>query len=1249
MEIKKLIKVLGFEPKENTTDVYIKKYSAVNNYAIEIDFDSKTINFGNKIKGESKTTQNFSQAENWVVLECVDRILTKGYKPEDITLEKVFPSGHGHSGRLDVFIQKNGKAFLMIECKTFGKEYEKELKNIYKNGGQLFTYFQNDTNTQYLMLYTSHLTGNKIDANWDIVKIEDHYRGAGNVADFYDRWSKVTYQNGIFEHWVTPYDFKNKLLTKKELLPLKETDSEAIFHGFMSILRKHSVSDEPNAFNKIFNLFLAKIYDEKKRDNDELDFQWREKIDDPVEFQIRLINLYQKGMYEFLRKEVEGISDNDFVFKTEEELQEKKKKWLMFNNVFAIKEVIDSESFDDNHRVLKEVVELLHKYQIRYPRRQAHLSDFFERLLTTGLKQKAGQFFSPPPITRFIVKSLPIKEMINEQLKGETAKLPAVIDYAVGSGHFITEVMEEYQNIIDNNIDTTDLYPDVIDDIEVWQRKKYDWAARYVYGIEKDYRLVKVAKVGCYFYGDGLAQIIHGDGLDSFKDSKSFVGRLKKINDSELEKFSIVVSNPPYSVPTFKGDLKNKNADKDFELFNLLTDKSSEIECLFIERTKQLLKEDGLTAIILPSSILTNTGNLHTKTREIIFQNFDVVAIAEFGSFTFMATNTSTVTLFLRRKYKKIDDLKKSCHQSIKNAKDVTINGIQKSLSKYVNHVWEDVSLEDYISLSKKKPNEKILAHDIYKEYRKNIKSKNEDDFWSLLLQREEEKLFYYVLTAPQKVVVVKSGSKTKEKQFLGYEFRNGKGSEGIHPVNGRSTIDDCTKMYNINNYNDAKKASTYINNAFKGKYFSEIDETLKENVFYTKLEEMLNFSRFEFDLNVSLNVKKKIKIETKWQEKRFDEVADIIRGVTYSKADQTIEETENIVLTADNITLNGDFEINKEVYLFDGFNVPENKKLKKDDIFMCFSSGSKEHLGKVAFIENDTNYLAGGFMGIIRTKDEVQPKYVYQLLNSLLRQSIRDIGSGSNINNLSGLINEVKIPVPPQNVQEKIVKEIEKIQQREKQIKTKLEVLKSTIFELIKIDNNKSAIALGKLLECINPDKNDYIKELDDDTIVSFLSMPDLSNEGKIIDFQKRAIKSVNKGFTFFQTNDVLFAKITPCMENGKGALIPKLTPNIGFGSTEFLVLRPNTNNIEPKLLYYYIQSEKLRIEAEKVMTGSSGHKRVPKSFIEQYLVPNYSLSEQQKIVSEIEKIEKQIEILEQELSEIPSKKVKVLHKHLN
>jgi type I restriction enzyme M protein len=79
METKKLIKTLGFKPKENASNIFIKKYD--NGYSIELDFDKKLINYGKKIKAESKTTQNFSQAENWVVLECVNRLLEKGYKP----------------------------------------------------------------------------------------------------------------------------------------------------------------------------------------------------------------------------------------------------------------------------------------------------------------------------------------------------------------------------------------------------------------------------------------------------------------------------------------------------------------------------------------------------------------------------------------------------------------------------------------------------------------------------------------------------------------------------------------------------------------------------------------------------------------------------------------------------------------------------------------------------------------------------------------------------------------------------------------------------------------------------------------------------------------------------------------------------------------------------------------------------------------------------------------------------------------
>lgn len=94
MNQNKLIQALGFKPKENTFGIFHKIYSDCDNYAIEIDFEKEIFIFGDRIKAENKTTQNFSQAENWVVLECINRLLEKGYKPENITLEKTWATGH---------------------------------------------------------------------------------------------------------------------------------------------------------------------------------------------------------------------------------------------------------------------------------------------------------------------------------------------------------------------------------------------------------------------------------------------------------------------------------------------------------------------------------------------------------------------------------------------------------------------------------------------------------------------------------------------------------------------------------------------------------------------------------------------------------------------------------------------------------------------------------------------------------------------------------------------------------------------------------------------------------------------------------------------------------------------------------------------------------------------------------------------------------------------------------------------------
>ena len=129
-----------------------------------------------------------------------------------------------------------------------------------------------------------------------------------------------------------------------------------------------------------------------------------------------------------------------------------------------------------------------------------------------------------------------------------------------------------------------------------------------------------------------------------------------------------------------------------------------------------------------------------------------------------------------------------------------------------------------------------------------------------------------------------------------------------------------------------------------------------------------------------------------------------------------------------------------------------------------------------------------------------------------------------------------------------------------------------------------------------------------------SFVPMPAVSEKGRIDASCHKPFSAVCKGFTYFAENDVLFAKITPCMENGKGAVAKELKNGIGFGSTEFHVLRPLKNVSNPIWLYVITMFPKFRSDAEKVMTGTGGQRRVPISYLEQYPIscPPIELQEQ-------------------------------------
>ena len=1208
--MRKLAQVIGFQPKENAKDIFIKKYQ--DGYVIEIDFHREIINYGDKIICESKTTQNFSQAENFVVLECVNRLLEKGYKPESIILEPTWKLGHRDKGRLDILVKKEDKAYLMIECKTFGKEFDDELKKMKKDGGQLFSYFQQDKNAEILMLYTSELKNNKIDFKNEFIVINEDYRLAPTVKDFYTIWSKETLYQGFWEN--EPYNFKRKKFTKADLIELNEEASTKIFHEFASILRKHSVSDKPNAFNKIFNLFLAKLYDEAKGEDDELEFHWRED-DNAVDFQVRLINLHRDGLFAFLEKEIEGIDERDFQANSKEELLEKKKKVLKFNNILAIKEVLDDASFDENHRVLKDVVKLLEKYQIRYPRKQQHLSDFFEKLLTTGLKQEVGQYFTPPPITKFIVRSLPIKEMILNEANNQVAKLPAVIDYAAGSGHFITEAMEEYQDVINAiDIEKDIKYPNAKNEISAWKANPYNWAAKYVYGIEKDYRLVKVAKVGCYFYGDGVAQVIHGDGLDSFETSKTYKGLLKdntNLEDSTKAKFSLVLSNPPYSVYDCKDDLEYIGAEKDFTLYKYLTEDSNNIECLFVERTKHLLKDDGIAAIVLPTSIMYNKG-IQTKTREIILQFFEIIAIVELGGNTFMATNTPTATLFLKRKNNQESiKIKNYVNKFYTEFIDNTINQIEKPISKYVNYVWSTISFDDYISLLKKEPTKAVTEHEIYREYRKKIKVKKDNEFWDKLIETEKDKIVYFLLAYHQRnIVLVKSGEKDAEKQFLGYWFSNRRRSEGMHSIKDGKTIDESTKLYNPNDNNDFSKTSSYIYNAFLGSHNLEIEENLKENISYIDLLDMLSFDRADFEKDISTSAKKKITIESKWEQVKISQIAsDLFAGGDLPKNDYSKIKTDKY-----QIPIYANSSENKGIYGY-------TNKSRVDKA--CVTISARGTIG-YTIVRDEPFFPIVRLLVLIPKEDKAIPKYLETVFNKM------NFGLfGASIPQLTvPQISDFKIPLPPLDIQKMIVSEIKVLEAKENKAKEEIEKGKETIVNLFNQAESKA----------------DKIVRLSDENIFQ-VSIGKRVLKNEFVENGKIPVYSANVIEPFGSIDKLLiedFSKPSVLWGIDGDWMVNYLPKDYPFYPTDHCgVLRVKDNSINEKYLAFILEKEGKVFEFSRT-------KRASIDRIQGIKIPVPPISEQQKLVSEIGKIEEKIKTLETEISEIPKQKEAILKKYL-
>lgn len=886
--LKKVLEEIGFV-RDPIGDYYRRIY---NTCTVAVDFDNKKIIYPEDkgLKVNDKTTSNFEHPENFVVLECVCHLLKKGYRPEHIELEPRWTLGHdAKGGKADILVKDNvSNSLLIVECKTAGAEFNKEKKNTEEDGGQLFSYWQQENSTRWLALYASDWNNEELsykclvinctdDAN--IVKMAEKdkdvkiYANARNDKERFEVWEE-TYQKQwlddiVFNEESQAYNIGIPPLRKGKLKDF--TPDDRIVNRFEEILRHNNVSDKENAFNRLVALFICKLVDEiKKQDFDVVDFQYKQGQDTYESLQDRLQHLHQQGMEEFMKEKVVYIPADyaDNLFRQYKGSQRKSAieelkqtlRILKFytNNDFAFKDVHNEELFYQNGKILVEVVQLFQSYRIVYPSKHQFLGDLFEQLLNKGFKQNEGQFFTPTPIARFIWDSLPLQNYINEH------DLPRVIDYACGAGHFLTEGVEAI-NAIRPDGDNT-------------------WVEKHIYGIEKDYRLARVSKISMFMNGAGGSNIIFGDGLENYPEK-----------DIKPASFDILVANPPYAVKGFKQHLKLKN--NTFSIIDKVSIEGDEIEMLFVERIAQLLKPKGIAAVVLPSSILNDTSSSGIAARENLLQNFYVHAIVAFGSQTFGATGTNTVTLFLERyneppRYAELaNDIVNSIlfHGGDDDWEDSQV------LDAYIVH--QKVEKETYLAFLKKEmTKEAILADSYLKSYGESFQEDSikypkrctedekaqirQEKFYVWALAIEKEKLYYFSLVYKQQTLVITAPSDNKEqKDFLGYEWSNRKGQEGI------KIKQPGGKLYNADNRFARGTLACMVRNSFFG-LMTSIDDEAKDYTHSYALKDLIDFNRELFNKSIKLSHSTNKSIISKWPLVKLGDVCNIYQPKTITSGE---------------------------------------------------------------------------------------------------------------------------------------------------------------------------------------------------------------------------------------------------------------------------------------------------------------------------------------------------------------------------
>ncbi len=365
------------------------------------------------------------------------------------------------------------------------------------------------------------------------------------------------------------------------------------------------------------------------------------------------------------------------------------------------------------------------------------------------------------------------------------------------------------------------------------------------------------------------------------------------------------------------------------------------------------------------------------------------------------------------------------------------------------------------------------------------------------------------------------------------------------------------------------------------------------------------------------------------WEYKKLGEVTSFFRGLTYSGKDE-VDKSNNIVLRSNNIDLStNSLNFDELKFISDSITIPQDKKLRKNSIFMCMSNGSKQHLGKVAFIEKEYPYAFGGFMGlIVPNEDKLVPKFTYYYFCSQkFKAYLSAIGNGANINNIKYIdIAKDSIPLPPLSTQLAIVTELDKINElirlKKEQLKDFDNLAQSLFYEMFgdPVENEKgwevkklgeiakSAIGLTYKPENVTEELSGTVVLRSSNIQNSILDFNDIVRVNVLV----KEDKMVNDGDILMCSRNGSFRLV------GKVALIKGLKERMSYGAFMTIIRSPYN-----PYLFEYFKTPAFR---QYLITGKTTTvNQITVKMLNNLTLPLPPLSLQRLFAQRIEQIERE------------------------